>query len=82
MSIRTQIYLPEDLYRKLKLRTQATGQSMAAQIRESLERYLAQEEASQDDPRDPVWELAGKARSKEGDLAEQHDLYLYGPAKE
>ncbi len=82
MSIRTQIYLPEDLYRKLKLRTRATGQSMAEQIRESLERYLDQQEASHGDPCDPIWEVAGKARSKAGNLAEQHDLYLYGPIKE
>jgi len=85
MGIRTQIYLPEDLYQRLRMRSKATGKSMAEQIRESLERYLTDSEAENPKPDDPIWEMAGQAKSNYHDLSDQHNHYLYGrplrPAK-
>lgn len=78
MAVRTQIYLPEDLYQRLKDRAAWTGKSMAEQIRESLERYLDEPPAAPPKPDDPVWQLAGRGKSKDGDLSINHDAHLYG----
>lgn len=79
MSVRTQVYLPESLYNKLRLRARTTGKSMAEQIRESVERYLIEEEAGMGPlPDDPIWKLAGGIDSGARDLSTRHDAYLYG----
>ncbi|MBS3975629.1 MAG: CopG family transcriptional regulator [Syntrophomonadaceae bacterium] len=77
MAVRTQIYLPEDLYQRLRASASATGKSMAEQIRESLELYLTESEAATPKPEDPIWQLAGRTTSVDGDLSENHDRYLY-----
>lgn len=77
MAVRTQIYLPEELYRRLRAKAAETGKSMAEQIRESLERYFDETEASIPKPDDPVWALAGRVEGKNRDLASAHDAYLY-----
>ncbi|MBC7341277.1 MAG: CopG family transcriptional regulator [Clostridia bacterium] len=78
MAVRTQIYLSEKLYKRVKARAAKTGKSMAEQIRESLERYLDEKEAAEAKPDDPIWKLAGQIQSTEGDLSSKHDTYLYG----
>ncbi|MBE3574461.1 MAG: CopG family transcriptional regulator [Firmicutes bacterium] len=75
------IYLPEDLYRRLKERASATGKSMAEQIRESLDRYFTESEAASPKPEDPIWRIAGNAAGAESDLSTRHDQYLYGEAQ-
>ena len=77
MSIRTQIYLTEDLYKRLQDRAKATGKPMAEQIRESLTLYFAEVDAGSPEPEDPIWHLAGCAESKDHDLSVNHDDYLY-----
>lgn len=67
----------EDLYLRLRLRAETTGKSMAEQIKESVERYLAEEELPRPAPDDSVWNLVGAIDSGRGDLAERHDHYLY-----
>lgn len=79
MSVRTQVYLPENLYNKLRLRARSTGKSMAEQIRESIEQYLAKaEDRTVPVPDDPIWKLQGGIESGVGDLSTRHDEYLYG----
>lgn len=80
MAIRTQIYLPEELHRRLRDRAAECGKSMAEQIREALERYLDETEAAIPKPDDPVWRLAGQAEGGDRDLSTDHDSYLYGKA--
>lgn len=77
MTIRTQIYLPEELYQRLQERSQATGKSMAEQIRESLAIYFTEIEANTPKPEDPIWSLTGAAESKDQDFSTRHDDYLY-----
>ncbi|MGB9662852.1 MAG: ribbon-helix-helix protein, CopG family [Moorellaceae bacterium] len=77
MAIRTQIYLPENLYERLRKRASLTGRSMAEQIREALERYFTEIEANTPKPEDPIWQLGGRIQSKEGDFSVRHDAYLY-----
>lgn len=76
-SVRTQIYLPQELYQRLKKRGKKLNKSLAQQIREALDSYLFPEEtgAGLDDS---IWQIVGKASSGTGDLARNHDKYLYG----
>ncbi|MDH7578579.1 MAG: CopG family transcriptional regulator [Bacillota bacterium] len=78
MNIRTQIYLPEELHRRLRDRAVESGKSMAEQIREALQRYLDETEAVIPKPDDPVWGLAGRVEGRDRDLSTGHDSYLYG----
>ncbi|HHT47620.1 MAG TPA: hypothetical protein GX004_10120 [Firmicutes bacterium] len=81
MSIRTQIYLPEDLYNRLKRRFKSDGKPMAQYIRESLQKYLDEEEKAKVLPDDPIWKIAGKGLSEDDDLSTEHDRYLYSLGK-
>ncbi|MEW8958781.1 MAG: CopG family transcriptional regulator [Moorella sp. (in: firmicutes)] len=77
MAVRTQIYLPEELYERLRRRAVITGKSMAEQIRESLERYFTEIEANTPKLEDPIWQLGGRIQSEDHDLSTRHDAYLY-----
>ena len=81
MSIRTQIYLPDDLYKRLKRRSQSDGKPMSLYIRESLQKYLDEEEKTETFPDDPIWKIAGRGLSEDADLSTDHDRYLYFPGK-
>lgn len=75
--VRTQIYIPQELYQQLKKRSTKLNKSLAQQIREALKSYLFLEEKElQLD--DSIWQIVGKASSGTGDLARDHDRYLYG----
>jgi len=78
MAVRTQIYLPEQIYERLRRRAVNTGKSMAEQVRESLERYFAEIEAGTPKPEDPVWQLGGRIQSQDRYLSVRHDAYLTG----
>ncbi len=77
MSIRMQIYLTEELYEQLKQKSRQSGQPMAEHIRESLGKYLAESDSEALTAADPIWNISGKAKSKDGDLSSNHDYYLY-----
>jgi predicted DNA-binding protein len=81
MSKRTQIYLPEELYYRLKEKSRYTGKPMAEFIRESLEKYLEEDEKTRLYPNDPIWQITGKGQSNDGDLSANHDRYLYTRGK-
>lgn len=81
MSVRTQIYLPEDLYKRLQDRAKTSGKSMAEQIRESLVLYFTEVEANTPKPKDPIWGILGCTAGKDHNLSTHHDDYLY-PRKE
>ncbi len=78
---RKQIYLDEASERSLKRLAARTGRSEASHIREALQRYLATGAATADDP---LERLIGLVADSDGpdDVAENHDHYLYGAAKE
>jgi hypothetical protein len=80
--VRTQVYLPRDIYKKLKQRADDEGITMATQIREALTQYVV--ETTTDEPQhildadDPIWDLIGMAESGITDGATNHDKYIYG----
>jgi hypothetical protein len=79
--VRTQVYLPRDIYRQLKDRADAEGITMATQIREALAQYVVETETDKsrlgipDD--DPLWNLIGIINSGISDGSVNHDKYIY-----
>ena len=82
--VRTQVYLPKDVYEELQTRVQLTGLSMAEQIRQALREYLQREQDEgvllRDD--DPIWQIVGAASGGPSDVSVHHDKYLYGWEKD
>lgn len=79
---RKQLYLDESTDRALKRLAAQTGRSEASHVRDALDAYLAQRPGERED--DPLARLGGLVGEANGpdDVAEHHDHYLYGAAKE
>jgi Ribbon-helix-helix protein, copG family len=73
---RTQIYLEEEQSRRLYEIAAAQGKSTAAVVRDAVDRYLSDVEASPEDS--PLWEFVGSVKTLPPDAAENHDRDLYG----
>jgi hypothetical protein len=76
--VRTQIYLPRDVYDRLRQRSEREHVTMAEQIRDALATHLA--DASPGGalrPDDPLWTLVGAGEGPT-DASEAHDSYLHG----
>jgi metal-responsive CopG/Arc/MetJ family transcriptional regulator len=78
---RTQVYFPEDLYRSLEKQARAEDKSASQVIREAVEMYLHEKHEDIDWDNDPLYKAVGIFNSATGDLAENHDTYLYGMKK-
>jgi plasmid stability protein len=78
---RTQVYFPEELYKRLKKRAKQEGKSVASLIREASERYLKEEEEKIDWENDPLLKAIGFCKADVDDLSINHDHYLYGAPK-
>lgn len=76
---RTQVYFPEKLYREVQKRAKAESKSVAAVVREAVERHLEEKEVDWEN--DPFFRAAGFFTSDVGDLSLNHDHYLYGAKK-
>jgi len=77
MMIRTQIQLPEEQYQRLKLLSIRRGQSLAALIRQGVEKVLQDaEEPDMDEIRKHTLSIVGKYCSGTSDVAVNHDKYL------
>jgi hypothetical protein len=76
--VRTQIQLSESQARRIKRRAQDRGISMAALIRECVERELEAGEPDRARRFERAARLAGRYRDQAGarDLARKHDRYL------
>ncbi|HXF71919.1 MAG TPA: ribbon-helix-helix protein, CopG family [Actinomycetota bacterium] len=74
---RTQIYLDEELDRRLRAAAAAEGRSASAVIRDAVRAYL---DRTRVPPSDPFRALIGAFQGPE-DGAEEHDLYVYGHGK-
>jgi len=71
--VRTQIYLPQKTYEQVKSWAQEESKSMAEKIRELLDKRLKKHKKTE-----PVLKLLMKKTFKgPGDLARNHDKYLY-----
>jgi hypothetical protein len=80
--VRTQVYLPREIYDRLQRRAAKQALTLAVQIREALEDYLERVESQADDgvlhADDPIFQMIGMFDSGVGDLSVNHDHYLYG----
>lgn len=79
--VRTQVYLPRDIYQRLQKRAEENDLTLAVQVREALVDYLERTDAAEAPillAGDPLFQLIGAASSQEGDLSVNHDHYLYG----
>ncbi|HAR46527.1 MAG: hypothetical protein A2X56_13635 [Nitrospirae bacterium GWC2_57_13] len=76
---RTQVYFPEKLYRDVQKRAQEESKSVAAVVREAVEKYLSDREIDWEN--DPIFKLEGICSSGLTDLSVNHDYYLYGGKK-
>ena len=79
--VRTQVYLPQEIYRRLKQRADGEGITMAIQIREALVQYVVEiEEKTKDQiltEDDPIWELIGIGKEGPQEGSVNHDSYIY-----
>ncbi len=80
--VRTQVYLPRDIYEQIKARAEREGITMADQIREALVEYvITSNEAKSQAPiltdDDPIWEMIGMIKSGVSDGSVNHDKYIY-----
>ena len=80
--IRTQVYLPRDIYEQLKERAEKEGMTMAHQIREALVEYVTDVAETKKRPTltadDPIWDMIGMGESGLKDGSVNHDAYIYG----
>ncbi len=76
---RTQVYFPEKLYRDVRKRAKAESKSVAAVIREAVEKHLEEKEVDWDN--DPFFKAAGFIKTGVRDLSTNLDHYLYGAKK-
>jgi hypothetical protein len=79
--VRTQIYLPPELYAALKKRAEEDGISMGRQIREAVTEYVAAQSEDEEAPiltaDDPIWNIVGMVESGITDGSVNHDKYIY-----
>ncbi len=86
-AVRTQIYLEPIQHKALKEIARARSVSMAQVVREAVAAYLGRDRktalSDEEYLSDPIWRLpevgAAFDDSGCGDMAENHDAYLYGP---
>ena len=62
--IRTQVYIPRDVYEELKRRSKSTGLAMAEQIRQALREYLEREEGVVLREDDPIFSLVASPTAR------------------
>jgi hypothetical protein len=79
--VRTQVYLPRDIYQRLQRRAANQTLTLAAQIREALDDYLRHVAVEDDEhvmsPDDPLRQLIGCIATNVGDGSINHDKYIY-----
>lgn len=79
--VRTQVYLPRDMYEQLKQRADGEGITMATQIREAIAQYVVETEEERKPPLftedDPIWDMIGMCKNGPEDGSVNHDKYIY-----
>jgi len=76
---RTQVYFPDKLYRDVQRRAKSESKSVAAVVREAVQKHLEGKEIDWEN--DSFFKLAGIAKTGVRDLSVNHDHYLYGAKK-
>lgn len=78
--VTTNIRLPREMIKALKIRAAEEGKNMSFLIREAVEEYLSEkiELTPSDYDEDPFAEIMGLVASGTKDGSVAHDRYLYG----
>ena len=76
MVIRTQISLTEDQMGRLRREARRRHVSLAAVVRDAVDRFVPDEDAERNALIDALLSVAGTASSGTGDVAERHDEIL------
>ena len=74
---RTQLYLSQGDYRRLREMAHRKGCSIASLVREAIQEYFQKTELQDAWESDPLLKLVGFFEG-EKDLSKRHDEYLYG----
>lgn len=75
---RTQVYFPNEVYRRIEKQAEEENKSSAQIIREAVEKFLNEKKVDIDWENDPIFQAVGILKSEAGDLSENHDAYAYG----
>lgn len=79
--VRTQVYLPRDIYEQIKRRAEEEGMTMAHQIREALTEYVVETDKEEKGriltKDDPIWNIIGMVEGGPEDGSVNHDKYIY-----
>ncbi len=75
---RSQIYIPEDQIRLLKLEAKREKSNVSELVREAISRFLAERAKEIDWDNDPLTKLIGKFTYDVTDASTNLDDYLYG----
>ena len=78
---RTQVYFPNEVYRKIQKQAREEDKSSAQIIREAVDKFLEEKNRAIDWQNDPFFQAVGILESEAGDLSENHDAYVYGKRK-
>jgi hypothetical protein len=76
---RTQVYFSEKMYRAVQKKAKAESKSLAAVVREAVEKHIAEKKIDWDN--DPFFRAAGFIKGGVTDMSVNHDHYLYGAKK-
>jgi len=76
---RTQVYFSEKMYRDVQKRARVESKSVAAVVREAVQKYITEKEIDWEN--DPILKLAGIMKTGATDLSLNHDHYIYGVKK-
>jgi len=74
---RAQMYFPEDMLLELKKQAKQKKTTISDIVRKAIADLVRQEQGKNWES-DSLWNMVGAGQSAEGDLAENHDRYLYG----
>ncbi len=77
---RTQLYLEDSQRRTLERLSRKSGKSVGQLVREAVDevycgKRVAEKPLTGDNP---IWSFIGSGESRETDVSERHDHYLYG----
>ncbi len=76
--IRTQVYIPDDLYRELRLLAQTSGKNISELLRESATEVIKKNQIRKDKKKKWGQGFIGAGKGGPKNLAKNIDRYLYG----
>lgn len=78
---RSQIYIPENQIRLLKLEAKKEKRTVSELVRDAINLFLAERAKEVDWDNDPLTKMIGKIRVDVTDASTRIDEYLYGKGK-